>query len=130
MTEVDLRLLVVDDDPMQLELVQRSLGHEGFVVETASSADGAAAAVARFLPDFVLVDVNMPGTTPNDVCKFVRAGSRARVVLFSAADGSQLKTLAARVGADGWLSKSAALPEIARQLREMHARLSDEVKTS
>ncbi len=130
MTGQDLRLLVVDDDPMQLELVQRSLGHEGFLVETASSADGAAAVLGRFTPDLVLVDVNMPGTSPNDVCNSVRAAGRARVVIFSASDGAQLKSLAARLGADGWLSKSAALPDIARQLRELHARASRETASS
>lgn len=123
MKSPDLRLLVVDDDPMQLELVQRALGYEGFVVETASSVDDAAAVVERFTPDLVLVDVNMPGMSGDDLRRFVRAGgSHARVLLFSASDGSTLKTLATSLGADGWLSKSAALPEIARQLREVHAR--------
>lgn len=134
MTGPALRLLVIDDDPMQLELVQRSLHHEGFVVETASSTDGAsgaAAAVARFAPDVVLVDVNMPGLSPMDVCGCVRSGgSSALVLLFSASDASQMKALAARLGAHGWLSKSAALPEIARQLRDHHSRAVREVASS
>jgi DNA-binding response OmpR family regulator len=117
----DLRLLVVDDDPMQLELVQRALGHEGFVVETTSTLAGATAAVERFSPDVVLVDVNIPGMSGEDLRGFVATGgTRARVLLFSASDGSHLKSLAAKLGAYGWLSKSAALPEIARRLREIH----------
>ena len=121
MKQDDLRLLVVDDDPMQLELVQRALGHEGFVVETTSSLAGAAAAVQRFGPHVVLVDVNIPGMSRDDLRGFVATGgSRARVLLFSAEDGSHLKSLAAKLGAHGWLSKSAALPEIARRLREIH----------
>lgn len=131
MTASDLRLLVVDDDPMQLELVQRSLGHEGFVVETSSTLAAASAAVARFVPDVVLVDVNIPGMSRDDLRGFVAAGGgHARVLLFSAEDGSRLKTLAASLGAHGWLSKSSALPEIARQLRELHARMGQETRSS
>jgi CheY-like chemotaxis protein len=78
----DLRLLVVDDDPLQLELVHRSLGYEGFEIETTSSLDAA-------------------------------------MVALDASDGSHLKSLAVKVGAHGWLSKSWALPEIARRLREL-----------
>jgi DNA-binding response OmpR family regulator len=119
----EVRLLVVDDDPMQLELVQRALGHEGFVVETSSTIAAAAVAVESFGPDVVLVDVNMPGMSSDDLRGFVeRGGGRARVLLFSASDGSHLKSLAARLGAHGWLSKSSALPEIARQLSALHAR--------
>ncbi len=122
MTTPDLRLLVVDDDALQLELVQRALGHEGFVVETTSTLTGATAAVDQFCPDVVLVDVNIPGMSGDDLRTFVATGGgRARVFLFSASDGSHLKRLAATVGAHGWLSKSSALPEIARRLRELHA---------
>jgi two-component system response regulator MprA len=120
---------VVDDDPMQLELVQRALGHEGFVVETTSTLTAAAAAVEAFGPDVVLVDVNIPGMSNDDLRRFVeRGGARARVLLFSAADGSQLKSLAATLGAYGWLSKSSALPEIARQLRELHVGRGQETR--
>jgi two-component system, OmpR family, response regulator len=118
----ELRLLVVDDDPLQLELVQRALGYEGFLVETTSDLASATAAVERFGPDLVLVDVNIPGMSGEDLRGFVASGqTRARVFLFSASDGSQLKSLAAKLGAHGWLSKSSALPEIARRLRELHA---------
>lgn len=131
MSSADVRLLVVDDDPMQLELVQRALGHEGFVVETTSSLAAAKAAVESFGPDLVLVDVNIPGMSNEDLRGFVATGgARARVLLFSASDGSHLKTLAARLGAHGWLSKSSALPDIARQLRELHGRAAQESRTS
>jgi two-component system response regulator MprA len=122
---------VVDDDPMQLELVQRALGHEGFVVETTSTLEDAAVAVERFGPDLVLVDVNIPGMSGDDLRGFVEAGgARARVLLFSASDGPLLKSLAAKMGAHGWLSKSSALPEIARRLRELHESAARESPSS
>lgn len=127
----DVRLLVVDDDPMQLELVQRALGYEGFVVETSSTLAAATAAVASFGPDVVLVDVNIPGMSSDDLRGFVESGrEHAHVLLFSASDGSHLKSLAARLGAHGWLSKSSALPEIARRLREIHKQNTQGSRTS
>lgn len=130
MSGADVRLLVVDDDPMQLELVQRALGHEGFVVETSSTLAAASAAVEAFGPDVVLVDVNIPGMSNDDLRAFVEAGAaRTRVLLFSASDTSHLKALAARLGAFGWLSKSSALPEIARRLHEVHAQAGPEPRS-
>lgn len=118
MSDTVLRLLVVDDDPMQLELLQRALGYEGFVVATASSLASAVVLLEQFLPQLVLVDVNIPGMSSVDLRGFVEHGSRsARVLLFSAADTAQLKRLAAELGAHGWLSKSDELSVLASRLR-------------
>ena len=120
MSSNKLRLLVVDDDPMQLELVQRALGYEGFAVETASNLATAVVALEQSRPQIVLVDVNIPGMSRADLRGFVERGSlRARVLLFSAADITQLRRLAAELGAYGWLSKSNELSVLATQLRNV-----------
>jgi two-component system OmpR family response regulator len=118
---VTVRLLVVDDDPMLLEMIRRGLGGEGFAVETTTSPRSAGDAMKAFDPEIVLVDVNIPGMSDDDLGALVRAkGERARVLLFSAHDGSRLRALAARVGADGWVSKSSELADLAKQLRRIH----------
>ncbi len=102
MSDANVRLLVVDDDPMQLELVQRALGYDGFVVDTSSAPASAVVALEQFRPQIVLVDVNIPGMSNLDLRGFVARGSdRARVLLFSAADTTQLRRLAAELGAYG-----------------------------
>jgi len=131
LSDENVRLLVVDDDPMQLELVQRALGYEGFVVETASSLASAVVALERFRPQIVLVDVNIPGMSRVDLRGFVESGSRsARVLLFSASDTGQLRRLATEVGAHGWLSKSDELSVLATRLRGVAPGETTELRSS
>jgi DNA-binding response OmpR family regulator len=115
------RVLVVDDDPMQLELVKRSLALEGFVVETAEGPEHLGAALETFLPHVVLLDVNVPGVTSSSMVDRVRQGASAdtRIVLFSSWEDSKLRRLSIETKAHGWLSKSSSGLELARRLKEM-----------
>ncbi|HEU4726679.1 MAG TPA: response regulator, partial [Kofleriaceae bacterium] len=54
------RVLVVDDDPMQLELVQRGLSRDGFEVRGVTTIPDMAIEAKQFAPNIVLIDVNMP----------------------------------------------------------------------
>jgi DNA-binding NtrC family response regulator len=55
------RVLIVDDEPDILDMLNERLLREGYVVETASTGAAAIAAVRRQTPDVVLLDLNMPG---------------------------------------------------------------------
>jgi DNA-binding NarL/FixJ family response regulator len=63
--------------------------------------------VAGFRPEVVLVDVQMPDSTPAELCARMRAAasSRMQVLLFSGMPDAALAELANQVGADGSLSK-------------------------
>lgn len=115
-----IRLLVIDDDPMQIELVERALSRDGFELRGASSCQGLAALTADFLPQLVLLDVNMPDTPPERVIALVRdAAGGARIVLYSAWEESKLRTLAAQLGADAFISKSESVFSISGRLRDL-----------
>jgi DNA-binding response OmpR family regulator len=115
-----IRLLVVDDDPMQIELVERALARDGFELRGVSSCQAVASATEDFAPDLVLLDVNMPGTPPERVIALVREGARgARVILYSAWEESKLRSLAARLGADAFISKSESVFSIGGRLRDL-----------
>lgn len=116
----ELRVLVVDDDDMQLELVERALARDGFDVKGVDSIKGIAAAAAGHQPQIVLLDVNMPGSSGGDAIASVRgAAPGARVILYSSWEESRLRTIAAQLGADGYLSKSASIAVIGKRLREL-----------
>jgi two-component system, OmpR family, response regulator len=116
-----LRVLVVDDDEAQLSLVERSLRLDGFVVETTNEAFGVSNIVRRFQPNIVLLDVNIPALSGDRLLPVVRryAPASTKLVLFSACGESELRKRAHDVSADGWISKSAAGSELARQLRKL-----------
>ena len=114
------RVLVVDDEPMQLELVQRGLARDGFEVRGVTTIAEMAVEARRFAPGIVLVDVNMPDAPGDQVIAVAReAAPGARIVLYSAWEASRLRVLAAQLGADGYLSKSESVVAIGRRLREI-----------
>jgi DNA-binding response OmpR family regulator len=114
------RVLVVDDDPMQLELVERGLVRDGFEVLGVSNVTDMASEAKRFLPSVVLIDVNLPDTAGNDAVSLARdAAPLARLVLYSAWEESKLRVLALQLGADGYISKSESVVAIGRRLQDL-----------
>jgi DNA-binding response OmpR family regulator len=61
------RILVADDDPVILRLLEVNLGLEGFEVETANRGEDAVERARQIQPDVVILDVMMPGMTGYDV---------------------------------------------------------------
>jgi len=114
------RVLVVDDDPMQLELVQRGLQRDGFEVRGVATVAELAIEARRFAPAIVLIDVNLPDSSGAQVVAVAReAAPGARIVLYSAWEESRLRLLAAELGADGYLSKSESVITLGRRLRDL-----------
>lgn len=97
------RLLVVDDDPVQLKLTRIHFSQLGFDVSAADSASDALIAARTTRPDVVLSDVFMPGADGFDLCLEIRRDptlTNVPVVLVSSEYGSKAdETLARRVGA-------------------------------
>ncbi len=116
-----LRVLIVDDDPMQLDMVSRRLRLEGFEVATTASSFGASNMIRSFLPRVVLLDVNIPALTGDKLLTVARrvAPQETRFVLYSACDESRLRELAKQAQADDWISKSTDLSIVAERLRRM-----------
>jgi two-component system response regulator RegA len=116
-----LRLLVVDDDPLHLELVERAVSREGFDVRCAISAAELEAHAAEFAPQLALVDMNMPGLTSERAIALLRAAApRARIYIYSAWDDAKLRVRCNELGADGYLSKSVSIMEMGGRLLAMH----------
>lgn len=80
----DTTILVVDDDPVTLTLVERSLRSEGFRVWTATRADEARKVLAELAGavDLVLTDVAMPGGLGSELALQIRSSQRWVRVLF------------------------------------------------
>ncbi|NTX06501.1 response regulator [Myxococcus sp. CA051A] len=124
MSEMKIRVLVVDDDQEQLTLAERSLSAFGFDVRTHRSSLGVSNLVRTTLPDLVLLDVNIPALTGDKVLTLARGQAPAgtRFVLFSASDESKLRALALASGADGYITKSTQGEELAKKLHAIYAK--------
>ena len=119
-----LRVLVVDDDGMSLELVQRSLRGFGMEVTTTDSSLGVSNLIRRLEPDVVLLDVNIPALSGDAVLGLARrhAPERTKFVLFSSNDEAALRKTAAECRADGYVTKSTPAPDLAAYLLKMAGR--------
>ena len=120
------RILVVDDDLSQLELMHRLLSGEGFEVATTPMPIGVSNLVKEFAPDVVLLDVNIPALPGNKLMALARRHARpgTRFVLYSGCEESELRLLAVQAQADDWIPKRAAPSELVVRLRALcaHAR--------
>jgi CheY-like chemotaxis protein len=111
-----IRILLVDDDAMSLELLSVLLQGEGYAVQSADSGEAALALLgqATSAPDLVLTDVQMPGTTGSKLARELRrvCGPATRLLAMS---GSQptAKTIA---HFDGFLLKPFKMQDVAAAL--------------
>lgn len=120
MTQPSDRVLVLDDDPMQLELVERGLVRDGFEVRGVTTVDDMVREALRFLPGVVLIDVNLPDAAGDRALALARdAAPTAKLILYSAWEESKLRVLALQLGADGYISKSESVLAIGRRLQDL-----------
>ena len=101
-----MRLLLVDDDPRLRNLLSATLDGFDLELEEAASADEADAAIARRLPDVVVLDIAMPGTDGLELCRRLKAApqtSELPVVLLTGSDAPA--AAAEQCGADAYLRK-------------------------
>ena len=67
------RILVVDDEPQNIRLLQIRLQTDGYTVLTANSGQEALELVQDDAPDLILLDIMMPGMNGFEVCQRIRA---------------------------------------------------------
>lgn len=98
-------LLVVEDDPDLLALLELVLTEAGHSVRTASDGRVALQRVAEAMPALILLDMRMPVMNGWEFARAFaqRHGRAAPIVVLTAAENAQLR--AAEIGADGWLAK-------------------------
>jgi two-component system, cell cycle response regulator DivK len=114
------RVLVVDDSPLNAELACAVLEADGMQVQAATDASQALQAVARFRPQLVLMDIQMPGVDGLTLTRQLKADpatSHLVVLAFTAyaMKGDEERMLLA--GCDGYLSKPIDVARFAAQVR-------------
>lgn len=113
-----IRVLVVDDEPMIVDLLRTSLGYQGFEVATASSGSVGLDVARRFRPDALIVDVMMPGMDGFGLLRRLRAaGCSAPVLFLTARDQLESKLTGLSLGADDYVTKPFSLEEVIARLR-------------
>ncbi len=118
-----MRLLLVEDDRMIGESLQKALKKEGFAVNWAQDKTTAGLALHDDLYDLVILDLGLPDGSGLDVLvKLRKAGNRVPVIILTAKDAISDKVKGLDSGADDYLLKPFQLEELEARIRSLMRR--------
>jgi two-component system, OmpR family, response regulator len=118
-----MHLLIVDDHPELLDLVQRALQRDDHLVHTAATLAGARAAIAARTPDLLILDLALPDGTGIALCRALRREGATFPILLLTAHGEVPQRVAGLdAGADDFLAKPFAMAELRARVRALSRR--------
>ena len=101
-------ILIVDDNPMNLKLTEVLLKMEGYDVRTAPDAETALALLARWCPELILMDLQLPGMDGLELTRRLKADPATRGIVVVAITAYAMKgdeQKAREAGCDGYIPK-------------------------
>ncbi|MBI2265485.1 MAG: response regulator [Armatimonadetes bacterium] len=126
------RILVVDDNVQNVELLEAYLDVSGYEVEKAGNGLEALERVGNRVPDLILLDIMMPGIDGYEVCRRLRQEEKTRlipIVMLTALKDLDDKIKGIELGADDFLTKPFSKAELLARIRSLLRikRLHDEL---
>ena len=123
------KILIADDEPDILEIIQFNLQTEGYEVFTAKNGDEALEQAKKHQPDLIILDIMMPGKNGIDVCNILRmqpAFKETLIVFLSALsdEGTEIRGL--ETGADDYLTKPISPKILLSKVNALFRRLNKE----
>jgi DNA-binding response OmpR family regulator len=119
-------VLVVDDERDLTEAVAKGLRQEGYAVDVAFDGTDALDKARLNAYDVICLDITMPGIDGRDVCRQIRADAliapQPRILMLTARDALEDRVAGLDEGADDYLVKPFAFPELAARVRSLARR--------
>ena len=117
-----MRILLVEDDELLGRALHTGLTQAGYTPEWVKDGETAIEALASSTFSSVILDINLPGLSGLDVLKNLRKTSDLPVVIMTARDALDARIEGLDLGADDYLVKPFALPELLARLRAVTRR--------
>jgi two-component system phosphate regulon response regulator PhoB len=124
------KILLVEDEPAIQELLAFNVMQCGFQAIQAGDANSALAHIARELPDLILLDWMLPGTSGIDLARRLRADQRTRnipIIMLTARTDERDKVLGLESGADDYITKPFSPRELMARIRAVLRRRAPEM---
>lgn len=123
------KILIADDEPDILEIIQYNLQNEGYEVAAAKNGDEAIEQAKRFNPDLIILDIMMPGKNGIEVCNILRmqpAFNETLIIFLTALsdEGTEVKGL--ETGADDFITKPVSPKVLVSKVNALFRRLNKE----
>jgi len=110
-------ILVVDDEPRYVRLIEVNLMSEGYTIVTAANGQLAVEAAAAHQPDLVLLDVMMPVMDGFTACERIREFSNVPIIMVTAKGEERDRVRGLDVGADDYIIKPFSAQELLARVR-------------
>src|SRR5512136_1913096 len=124
------KILVIDDEPTIVKLVEAYLKPEGYEVFTAADGESGLKAARAFKPDLIILDVMLPGIDGLELLSRLRRETQIYVILLTARTEEIDKIIGLSVGADDYVTKPFSPRELTARvkaaLRRIQAGLGSE----
>lgn len=130
-TQPSCTILVVDDNPTNIQVLFDVLNESGYDVAVAKSGESALNRLQNYLPDLILLDVMMPGIDGFEACRHIKANERTRdipIIFMTALSDAVDKVKGLSLGAVDYITKPIQYEEVLARVR-VHLQLRDLSKT-
>lgn len=117
------KVLIVDDEPKIVEVIQSYLERDGFTVKTASTGEEALKVFHIENPAILILDLMLPDMTGEEVCKRVRAQSDAGILMLTAKSHEKDRVSGFSIGADDYVVKPFSPSELVSRVNALFRRL-------
>lgn len=124
MPEPGRKILVVDDEPQIVRVLKGYLENAGYSVFCAMDGKTALDLFSREKPDFIILDLNLPGIDGLDICRTVRDTSNVPILMLTARSEEADRIVGLELGADDYIVKPFSPREIVVRVKTILRRTS------
>ena len=115
--EEKTHVLIVEDETRIARFLQMELEHEGFTAEIEGNGTRAYERIIQENFDIILLDVMLPGMDGIEICRRVRTVSNVPIIMLTARDAVEDRVEGLDIGADDYITKPFAVPELIARIR-------------
>jgi two-component system response regulator MprA len=116
------RILIIEDDPAILKVLQRGLAYEGYTVDVSTDGRTGLNLAHDHHPDLVILDWMLPGMDGLEVCRRLRLQGGLPILMLTAKDTIQDRVQGLDAGADDYIVKPFNLDELTARIRALFRR--------
>ena len=128
-TSIVKKILIADDEPDILEIIQYNLQTEGYEVATAKNGNEAIDMAKKFQPDLIILDIMMPGRNGIEVCNILRlqpAFNDTLIIFLTALSDEVTEVKGLETGADDFISKPISPKVLVSKVNALFRRVNKE----